>query len=97
MAENLSRTFKGDVTDVSIMVETPLTGQRDISYATLDYSDHVRKFDIGLLTGAEYRPNRHVGFFGDFTWGFSPYFSGEVPIHFTMRNIYFSFGATYRL
>ncbi|MCD8193650.1 MAG: PorT family protein [Tannerellaceae bacterium] len=96
MGEVLHRKFKGDVSDVMIMVESPIQQERAIEYATLDYTKDVRKFDLGGLAGTEFRMNDHVGFFADFTWGFIPYFSGEVPIHFTMRNIYFSVGATYR-
>ncbi|MCD7937192.1 MAG: PorT family protein [Tannerellaceae bacterium] len=97
LAEAVHRKFKGDVRDVEIFVETPVMQEREVAYATLDYSDHARKFDLGLLVGGEFRMNKHVGFFADFNWAFIPYFSSDVPIHFTMRNVYFSFGATYRL
>ncbi len=96
MGEVLHRKFEGDVSDVMIRVETPVQQEREVEYATLNYKRDVRKFDLGGLAGAEFRMNEHVGFFADFTWGFIPYFSKEVPIHFTMRNIYFSLGATYR-
>lgn len=97
MAETLSRKFKGDVSNVKIVVEDPVTEEREVSYATLNYSKDVRRFDMGLLAGGEFRMNRHIGFYGDFTWGFTPYFSRTVPIHFTMRNIYLSLGVTYRI
>ncbi len=97
LAEALHRKFKGDVTDVEIRVESPVSQVRKVSYATLDYSDHARKFDVGLLVGGEFRMNKHVGFYADFTWGFNPYFSTDVPIHFVIRNIYGSVGVTYRL
>ncbi|MCD8041872.1 MAG: PorT family protein [Tannerellaceae bacterium] len=97
LEEALHRKFKGEVSDVEIFVESPVMQKREFSYATLDYSDHARKFDIGLLVGGEFRMNQHVGFFADFNWAFIPYFSSNVPIHFTMRNVYFSFGATYRI
>jgi len=96
MGEVLHRKFEGDVSDVMIRVETPVQQEREVEYVTLNYKRDVRKFDLGGLAGAEFRMNEHVGFFADFTWGFIPYFSKEVPIHFTMRNIYFSLGATYR-
>ncbi|MCC8134909.1 MAG: PorT family protein [Tannerellaceae bacterium] len=97
MAEVLHRKFKGDVSDVIILVESPAQQEREIEYATFDYKKDVRKFDLGGLAGAEFRMNEHIGFFADFTWGFIPYFSSEVPIHFTMRNIYFSLEVTYRI
>ncbi len=97
MAENLHRSFKGEVTDVVIMVQSPLSQERDIDYATFDYSDDAHIFDIGLLAGGEFRMNEHFGFFADFTWGLNTYFSKEVPIHFDMRNIYLSLGVTYRI
>ncbi len=97
LAEAVSRKFKGNVTDVDIIVESPVMQEREIPYATLDYSGDVRKFDVGLLVGGEFRLNNHVGFYTDFTWGFTPYFSSEVPIHFTMRNIYFSLELIYKI
>lgn len=97
MAETLSRNFKGSVKDVKITVEEPATEAREVSYATLNYSKDVRKFDVGLLIGGEYRINNHFGLFTDFTWSFTPYFERTVPIHFTMRNIYLSLGMTYRI
>ncbi|GEM_PF-5003846 len=97
LAEALSRSFKGNVRDVDIVVETPVIQEREVPYATLNYGDDVRRFDMGLLAGAEFRMNSHIGFYADLSWGLTPYFSREVPIHFTMRNIYFSLGVTYRL
>ncbi len=97
LAEALSRSFKGNVRDVNILVESPITQEREVSYATLNYGDHTRRFDLGLLAGTEFRMNDHIGFYADFTWGVIPYFSSEVPIRFTMRNIYFSVGMTYRI
>ena len=97
LAENLYRKFKGDVHNVKLVEEKPTVREREISYATLDYSSDVRKFEVGMLMGGEFRLNNHWGFFGDFTWGLTPYFSKTVPIHFTMRNIYLSLGATYRI
>lgn len=97
LAETLSRKFDGDVTNVKIAVESPSTREMEVPYATLDYSNDVRKFDAGLLLGSEFRLNDHIGFYGDFTWSFTPYFSKTVPIHFTMRNIYLSLGMTYRI
>ncbi|MCC8018524.1 MAG: PorT family protein [Rikenellaceae bacterium] len=97
MAEALHRKFSGSVSDVLISVESPLPQEREISYATLDYSSHARKFDLGLLAGGEFRMNRHVGFYTDLTWGLRPYFSGKVPIRFALRNIYVSVGATFRI
>ncbi|MCC8087984.1 MAG: PorT family protein [Rikenellaceae bacterium] len=97
MAETVYRRFKGDVTDVKISIENPVVQDRELSYATLDYSKDTRKFDMGLLAGGEFRVNPHFGFFTDFTWGLTPYFFRSVPIHFTMRNIYLSVGATFRM
>lgn len=97
MAESLSRKFDGDVTNVKIVVDSPATRELEVEYATLDYSKDVRKLDVGLLLGGEYRLNDHVGFYTDLTWGFTPYFEKTVPIHFTMRNIYLSLGVTYRM
>ncbi|MCD7969824.1 MAG: PorT family protein [Alistipes sp.] len=96
-AEALSRKFSGNVRNVDIVVESPLSQEREIPYATFNYGDDTRKFDIGLLAGGEFRMNDHFGFYVDFTWAFSPFFSRTVPIHFTMRNVYMSAGATFRL
>lgn len=97
LAEALHRKFKGSVSDVLVEVSSPISQTLGVSHATLNYSGHVRKFEVGVLAGMEFRMNRHVGFYADFTWGLTPYFSGNVPIEFTMRNIYFSVGATFRL
>lgn len=97
LSENLSRSFKGSLNNVKITLEDPKKQDREIVHATLDYSKDVRKFEMGLLLGGEFRLNDRFGFYSDFTWGFTPYFEKTVPIHFTMRNIYLSMGVTYRL
>ncbi|MCD8186049.1 MAG: PorT family protein [Rikenellaceae bacterium] len=96
LAETLNRRFDGNVTDVQIQVQSPLSVERDVAYTTLDYSDEARTFETGLLAGGEFRINRRIGLFADFTWAFTPFFERSVPIHFTMRNIYLALGATFR-
>lgn len=97
MAEALYRKFDGDVTNVKIVEDSPATREMNVTYATLDYSDDVRKFDMGILLGGEFSLNNRISFYGDFTWGLTPYFSKTVPIHFTMRNIYLSLGVAYKI
>lgn len=97
LAKAISRKFTGDVKDIKIEVESPTRKEMEIPYATINYNKDVRNIDMGLLLGGEYRINDHIGLYTDFTWGFTPYFSKTVPIHFTMRNIYLSLGMTYRL
>lgn len=102
IAETLKREFKGSVSDVLIIADkvngNPIGEmEKDIPYATFDFSKNVRKFETGLLTGAEYQLNDNVGFYGHFTWTLNPYFSGENPLDFTTRNLFGNLGVTYRL
>lgn len=97
LSEALSRKFDGDVSNVKIVEDQPGTRELNVSYATLDYSKDVRKFDAGILLGGEFKLNNRFGFYGDFTWGLTPFFSKTVPMHFTMRDIYLSLGATYKI
>lgn len=98
----LKREFKGSVSDVRIIVDqingNPVGGlEKDIPYATYNFSKNIRKFETGLLTGGEYRLNNNVGFYANFTWALNPYFSGENPVDFTTRNLFGNLGVTYRL
>ncbi|MEN9919306.1 MAG: hypothetical protein RL662_1742 [Bacteroidota bacterium] len=97
VAEALSRKFKGNVTNVVIKVESPISEEKDIEIATFDFSKQVHKVEMGALAGGEYRLNKHVGFYGNLTWAFSPFFSNNKPVTFTVRNIYGSLGVSYRL
>lgn len=102
IAQTLKREFKGSVSDVNIVIDkingNPI-GELDknIPYATYNFSKNVHKFETGLLTGAEYRLNNNVGFYASFTWALNPYFSGENPVDFTTRNLFGSLGVTYRI
>ena len=102
IAETLKREFKGSVKDVSIIIDkindNPVNGlEKDIPYATYNFSKNVRKFEAGLLTGGEYRLNNTVGFYANFSWALHPYFSGKNPVDFTTRNLFGNLGVTYRL
>lgn len=102
IAEAIKREFKGSVEDVRIIADkingNAVAGiEKDIPYATYDFSKHIRKIEVGALTGAEYRLNNTIGFYANFTWAFNPYFSGENPVDFTTRNLFGNLGVTYRL
>lgn len=102
VAEAVKREFKGSVKEVSIVADkingNPVNGvEKDIPYATYDFSKHVRKVEFGLLTGGEFRLNDQIGFYTNFTWALNPYFSGENPVDFTTRNLFGNLGVTYRL
>lgn len=97
LSEALSRSFKGTVHNVTIGVSSPVTEEKHVEYATYDFSKHVRKLEMGLITGGEYRLNNTVGFYADFSWALTPYFKGANPLSFTTRNLYGTLGVTYRL
>lgn len=102
IAETVKREFKGSVKDVRIIADkingnTVAGLEKDIPYAIYSFSKNVRKFEVGLLTGAEYRQSSSIGFYANFTWALNPYFSGENPVDFTTRNLFGNLGVTYRL
>lgn len=96
-SEALFRSFKGTVKNVVITISDPITEEKYVEYATYKFSNHVRKFEVGLITGGEYRLNNTIGFIADFSWALTPYFEGHNPMSFTTRNLYGTLGVTYRL
>ncbi len=97
LAETLSRSFHGTVNDVVINISGAITEEKHVEYATYDFSKHVRKLEIGLIAGGEFRLTNTVGFYADFSWALTPYFKGSNPLSFTSRNLYGALGVTYRL
>lgn len=93
----LSRKFEGSVWDGYMRIAEPTGQKQEISHATFNFNDDIRKVDLGALTGAEFKLNKRIGFYGNFTWAFTPIFKSDInPIKFTMRNIYGTVGITYR-
>lgn len=102
ISEALKRNFNGSVTQVKIIADkingNPVSGlEKEIPYATYDFSNNVRKIELGLLAGGEYKLNNKLGIYANFTWALNPFFSGENPVDFTTRNIFGNIGVSYRL
>lgn len=99
-AKTLSSKFDGYVNDGYIRIGSPVGQKQEITGegATFDFGDDSRDYDFGMFGGGEFRLTNRIGFYGNLSWGLSPYFySGSNPIKFKFYNIYGSFGITYRL
>lgn len=90
--------FGGTVSDGYMRVGTPVGEKIEITQATFNFDDNVRKGDFGLTIGAERRVNDKFGIYGNMDWGLRSIFHPKYRvIEFGMYNVYLTLGLTYRL
>jgi hypothetical protein len=90
--------FSGEVTDGYI--RTPdATGEKiAIDTATFNFDNELRKFDCGLQAGAERRINNRISINGNLSWGLLSLFPKSFHgTDFSMYNVFFTLGISYKL
>lgn len=66
------------------------------SKATYDFSSNLRKFQWGMVLGAEWKAFKHLNVFADLNWGLNDIFQKEFKtITFSMYSIYATLGFGY--
>lgn len=93
-----SKEFYGEVSDGYLRRET-ITGTKiDIDRAEFDFNSDMKKFDYGVILGAEMKINERFGILADLNWGLTPIFpSSFTGMKFDMYNIYMAVALTYKL
>lgn len=88
--------FAGSAYDGYIRDGDPTGEKANVSEATYNFSNDLRKFQWGLDLGGEWRAYRHLTVYSDLTWGISPIFEKDFKsVGFEMYNIYLNFGFGY--
>lgn len=97
-----SMSFTGNVSDGYLRKDTP-TGQKiemghDMEErATYDFSNEMRRLQVGLDVGADWLLARHFGIGADLTWGLTGIMHGDFKtVEQTLYPIYGTLSATYR-
>jgi len=90
--------FSGEVTDGYIRTPDAVGEKIAIDTATFDFDDEMRKFDFGLQAGGERRINSKISINGNLSWGLLPLFPKSFHgMDFSMYNIFFTLGISYKL
>ncbi len=90
--------FEGTASDGFIRNGGPAGDRINIEKATFDFSDNVRKTDVGLMASADWFFTNKMAVTGQLSWGLIPIFPSDFNgIPYKMYNIYFSTGIAYRL
>lgn len=92
----LNGSFSGIAYDGYIRDGKPTNPKMEISEAPYDFSDELKKFDVGLAFGADYMVYKRFSVYADLMWGFNSLFPDTfTAISFNMYNIYLNMGFSY--
>lgn len=96
----LNPQFSGYVSDGIFRIGDS-TGERiefdEESQAAYDFSDSIRKLQLGMHAGSEWSFRKHLILFTHLEYDFSNLFKKDfASVTFTMHNIYLNFGFGYR-
>lgn len=95
----INREFNGYVYDGYLREINPTGTKVEFSgnnKASYDFSDNLRRFQVGAQIGAEWRAFKHLLVCADLTWGFSDIFKSDFEtITFGMYPIYLNVGFGY--
>jgi len=90
--------FEGSASDGYIRIGGPAGDRINIESATFDFSDNIRKIDVGLMGAADWYFTRKLSLTGQLSWGLVPLFPSDFNgIPYKMYNIYFMGGIAYKL
>lgn len=90
--------FEGTASHGYIRNGGPAGDYINIESATFDFSDNVRKTDVGLMASADWFFTKRMAVTGQLSWGLTPIFPSNFNgIPYKMYNIYFSTGIAYKL
>ena len=98
-----TRVFKGHVYDGYLREGDPTGAKVEIgstpeTWATYDFSDHMRSFQVGLDFGADVHISHRIGVYADIEWGLNGiYKSSFKTIEQSLYPIFGTVGLTYKL
>ena len=98
-----SKAFKGFVYDGYLRHINPTgekieMGSKEESQSSFDFSDKMRRFQVGMGIGADWQVSRHWGAYADLEWGLNGiHHSAFTTIEQTLYPIYGTVGAIYKL
>lgn len=99
----LSRKFEGYAYDGYIRVNTPTgdkveLGHEENERGSYDFSDEMRRIQVGVNIGADWMFSRRWGAYGDITWGVTGVHKSSFhTIEQTLYPIFGTIGAIYKL
>lgn len=83
-------------TDAYIRDQDPTGEKTEVSHATYDFSNDLRRFHWGLQVGGEFKAYKHLGVFASLQWGLNGIFPADFgSVTFDLYPIYGNFGFTY--
>ncbi len=98
-----TRSFKGHVYDGYLRYMVPtgekiMIGHDEDSRGTYDFSEHMRRFQVGVGAGADWAFSHRWGAYADIQWGVTGvHESSFKTIEQTLYPIFGTLGLTYRL
>ncbi len=89
-------SFTGDAYDGYIRDDNPTGNKAEVSRATYDFSNDLRRFHWGLQAGGEYRAYKHLSVALDLKWGLNGIFPSDFQsVTFPLYPIYATLGFNY--
>lgn len=93
----LDRAFTGKVSDGELH-ETPLHPAIGVNKADYDYSDDMRRFDVGLGLGASRSIYRNLSVKANLSWGFISVLNPDTrKIDMNTYNVFLNIGLSYNI
>ena len=90
--------FEGTASDGYIRDGGPAGNHINIESATFDFSENVRKHDVGLMASADWFFTNKMAVTSQLSWGLLPLFPSDFNgIPYKMYNVYFMTGIAYKL
>lgn len=92
-------SFKGEAKDGYIRNGNS-TGERvEITSASFEFADYLRKFDMGIMVAGNWTFWKHFGAYAHLTYGFIPIFPNDFEGvgGYRMTNLFASLGLSYKL
>ncbi len=88
--------FTGEAYDGYIRHGDPTGEKAEVSRASYDFSDDLRRFQWGVQVGAEWVAYKHLSVYADLTWGINSIFPRHFEsVTFAMYPVYANVGFSY--
>ena len=88
--------FKGSAYDGYIRDQNPTGEKAEVSLATYDFSDDLRKFQWGIQFGGEFKAYKHLSVSANVQWGLNGIFPKDFQsVTFALYPIYGTIGFNY--
>ncbi len=88
--------FSGEAYDGYLRHGDPTGEKAEVSRASYDFSDDLRRFQWGVQVGAEWQAYKHLSVYADLTWGINSIFPKDFEsISFAMYPVYLNAGFSY--